>query len=86
MADKPGDLPVGVEKVSFLGWDDCYKLSNDSAELIVVPAIGRAMMFRKLDDQNVFKIMENTAGKTRKKTEKYISYGGLYSWVAPQSA
>jgi hypothetical protein len=75
----------GIKKMDFAGWKECYKLDNSEAEVIVVPVIGRAVVFRTNSGPNVFKLYEKTAGQVRSEHEKYIQYGGLYTWLAPQA-
>lgn len=77
---------IGVEKINYRGWNDCYKLSNDSVEVIIVPSIGRAISFRRVDGSNVFNTFEDSLGKNREPVDNYITYGGLYTWLAPQYA
>ena len=74
-----------VDKLNFSGWNDCYKINSGIAEVIVAPAIGRAVSFRALGGPNVFYLVNENKGKVRKSTESYISFGGLYTWLGPQS-
>ena len=74
-----------IEKMEFAGWKECYKLNNSEAEIIVVPAIGRAVSFKKVNGPNVFRLYDQNAGKTRCETDKFIQFGGLYTWLAPQN-
>ena len=80
-----GDCSEGIQKVTYSKWKNSYRLYNNNVELIVVPSIGRAMVFRKTDGKNVFHIYDEYNGKTRKKTDDYIGFGGLYTWLAPQT-
>lgn len=75
---------LNLEKVSYQGWPNCLRLSNDKVELIATTDVGpRIIHFGwKGQDQNLFYINPATAGKTG--GEKWNLYGGHRLWHAPE--
>ncbi len=77
----------GIQKISFKGWQHAYRLYNDDAEAIIVPAVGRMMCFRLLNGDNVLNVSADNAGKIPPKNRnRYTFFGGFYTWLAPQSS
>jgi hypothetical protein len=77
---------VSVAKVTYHGWPRAYVLTNGTAEVIVVPEVGRVMQFHFVDEDPVF--WENPAlhGKTPDPNSKeWQNFGGDKSWPAPQA-
>ena len=67
-------------------WKDAITLSNGTAKVIVVPAIGRVMQFHFAGEDPVF--WENHAldGAAVAKDEKnWTNFGGDKSWPSPQA-
>lgn len=60
------DVPAGgtaalvVDRIAYHGWSDCYRIANSLVEAIVVPAIGRVMQLR-LVNQEAGTFWENRA-------------------------
>lgn len=74
---------VDIEKISFEGWNHCYKITHQQIELIVVADIGPRILYAGLKDrENVFYIDQQTAGKTG--GGEWLGYGGHRLWVAPE--
>jgi hypothetical protein len=47
---------VHVEKISYKGWQNCYRVNNGEAELIVTGDVGpRVIRFGFVGGQNLFK-------------------------------
>jgi hypothetical protein len=66
-------------------WDDHIRIGNSHAEVVVVPKIGRAVSFRKLQGPETFFLVDYNAGKARRSAlSPYLGFGGLYSWLGPQ--
>lgn len=72
-----------VERVSYQGWHDCYRLTNGAVEVIVVPAIARVMHYGFVSEPNVLWVNPATAGKPVKPGE-WPNHGGEKAWVWPQ--
>lgn len=79
---------VLVERISYHGWPDCYRIANGCVEAIVVPAVGRLMQFRLAGDEDGA-FWENRAldGLLHDSNSSvWLNFGGDKSWPAPQSA
>ena len=54
-----------VEKVSYGGWPNCYRLSNGETELIVTTDVGpRVMRYGFVGGQNLFVEIADQMGKS----------------------
>ena len=74
---------VKVEKVSYKGWPNSYRVSNGEVELIVTGDVGpRIMRFGFVGGQNVLKEFEEQLGKSGE--EKFQLRGGHRVWKAPE--
>lgn len=72
-----------MEKVSYRGWPNCYRLANDEIELIVTGDVGpRIIRFGFIGDDNEFGEFAEQIGQTGG-TEWRI-YGGHRLWHAPE--
>jgi len=73
-----------MEKISYGGWDNCFKLFNDKIELIVTADVGpRIIRFGFLGRENMFKEFPDQMGKT--KSSEWLSFGGHRLWHAPEA-
>ncbi|MBN2851669.1 MAG: hypothetical protein JXQ23_02900 [Clostridia bacterium] len=73
-----------VKKVSFKGWDNCYQISNEIAELIVTADIGpRIIKYALIGQVNEMCVFEDTAGKTG--GDEWNLYGGHRLWHSPEA-
>jgi len=74
---------VKVEKVTYKGWRNCYRVSNDQIELIVTADVGpRIIRFGFIGGQNLFKEFADQIGKSGE--EKFQLRGGDRVWKAPE--
>ncbi len=74
---------VTVEKISYAGWPNCYRLSNGEVELVVTSDIGpRIIRYGFVGGQNLFVELEEDLGKTG--GEDWRLYGGSRLWVGPE--
>lgn len=78
---------VKLERVTYHSWPGSYRITNGIVEVIAVPRIGRIMVYRFLNGENV--IWENPAwrGKLRSDAPKgvWANFGGDKVWPAPQT-
>jgi hypothetical protein len=73
-----------LEKVNYLGWNDCVRLSNGVAELIVTTAFGpRIIHYGRLGGPNAFHVIPATQGKVVAGSQ-WMPYGGHRLWHAPE--
>jgi len=75
--------PVKIEKVSYGGWNECYRMTNGEVELIAVAEVGpRIIHFSLVGQENVFHVAKETLGQ--KSGDQWVSYGGHRLWQAPE--
>jgi len=73
-----------MEKISYGGWDNCFRLSNGKIELIVTADVGpRIIRFGFIDRENMFKEFSEQMGKTE--SSEWLSFGGHRLWHAPEA-
>jgi hypothetical protein len=81
---------VTLSRTNYHGWGDAWRIQNRTAEVFVVPSVGRILQFRFLGE-NEGPLWENPQllGKPMMKNpwETAVgSFGGDKTWPAPQSA
>lgn len=80
---------VSVKKTTFRGWAGAIRISNGVVEAVVVPEIGRIMLFQwvsRPESDPIF-LNHDLAGKTAADvpTGTWANFGGDKLWPAPQS-
>jgi len=72
-----------IEKVSYGGWPNCYRLTDGKVELIVISDVGpRVIRYGFIGGQNMFIEMPGHMGGS---AEPYwMARGGHRLWVAPE--
>ncbi len=74
---------VKIEKTSYKGWSNCYRVSNGDIELIVTGDVGpRIIRLGFPGGQNLFKEYEDQLGKSGEAA--FQLRGGHRIWVAPE--
>lgn len=74
---------VTVEKVAYKGWENCYRVSNGTVELVVTGDIGpRVIRYGFVGGQNVFKEFTDQLGKSGE--ADFQLRGGHRVWKAPE--
>jgi hypothetical protein len=72
-----------VEKVSYGGWPNCFRIANDDVELIVTTDVGpRVIRYGFVGGQNVFKEFAGQMGRSGEAT--WQPRGGHRIWMAPE--
>lgn len=72
-----------MEKTVFGGWQNCYRLSNGTLELIVTADVGPRVIYLGFVNQyNEFKVFDHQAGLTG--GDEWRNYGGHRLWHAPE--
>lgn len=72
-----------IEKLPFLGWPNCVRLSNDLVDLIATTDVGpRVLFFGRKGGANQLTIIPETAGLTG--GDQWRLYGGHRLWNAPE--
>jgi hypothetical protein len=78
-------MAVTIEKTSWGGWSDCYRVANGEVELIVPSDIGpRIMRYGFIGGQNFFKVFDDQLGKFGEPAWQFR--GGHRLWLAPEDA
>lgn len=74
-----------MEKITYGGWDNCYRLANGQIELIVTSDVGpRIIRFGFIGRENMFKEIPDQLGKTQ--SDHWLIFGGHRLWHAPEAA
>jgi hypothetical protein len=74
-----------IEKISYQGWPNSYRVSNGEVELVVTSDIGpRIMRYGFVGGQNLFKEYEDQLGGSGETT--WQLRGGHRIWCAPEDA
>ncbi len=86
VATAPNHAGVAVERVTFRGWTDVWKISNDACELIIAPQIGRVMSFGLKGMGSVIWVNDDLAGHTAPSDDaEWRNFGGEKVWPTEQS-
>ena len=76
---------VNIDKQTWGGWPNCYRISNGEVDLIVTSDIGpRIMRYGFVDGQNLFKNVEESMGHSGE--PEWMLRGGHRIWAAPEEA
>lgn len=74
---------MDVEKVTYGGWPNCYRLSNGVLELVVTTDVGpRIIRVGFVGEENEFYEYPQTLGQTG--GDAWVNYGGHRLWLAPE--
>jgi hypothetical protein len=74
---------VTIQKTSYDGWPNCYRISNGEVELVVTTDIGpRIMRYGFAGGQNLFVEFKDQIGKSGEK--EWVGRGGHRLWSAPE--
>jgi len=73
-----------IEHTAFGGWENCLRIANDHAELIVTLDVGpRVISYQHLPGgKNVLKVNAEELGKSGE--EKNVNRGGHRFWLSPE--
>lgn len=72
-----------IEKVSYGGWPNCYRIFNDDVELIVTTDVGpRVIRYGFIGGQNLFKEFADQLGYSCE--PDWRPRGGHRIWIAPE--
>ena len=73
-----------MEKISYGGWDNCYRLANKHIELIITGDVGpRVIRFGFIGQRNMFKEYPEQLGRTN--DSEWLIFGGHRLWHAPEA-
>jgi hypothetical protein len=73
-----------LENISYGGWKNCLRLSDDDLELVITLDVGpRIIRLSTPGGQNLFKEFDDQMGKTA--GTEWMSFGGHRLWHAPEA-
>ena len=73
-----------IEKVTYGGWSNCYRLTNGKVELVVTSDVGpRVVRYGFIGGQNLFVELPGQMGSTGER--HWMGRGGHRLWVAPET-
>ncbi|MEA3345068.1 MAG: hypothetical protein U9Q78_02280 [Chloroflexota bacterium] len=73
-----------IERVSYAGWDNCYRLTDGEVELIATSDIGpRIVWLGFVGGENVFGELEDQLGLVG--GDEWLPYGGHRFWHSPEA-
>jgi hypothetical protein len=76
---------VKIEKTSYAGWPNCYRMTNGEVELIITGDVGpRVIRYGFVGGQNLFKEFKDQMGKSGERA--WQARGGHRLWAAPEDA
>ncbi len=85
MSSTLSSAAVKIEKTSYAGWNNCYRMTNGEVELIVTGDVGpRVIRFGFVGGQNLFKEFKEQMGKSGEKA--WQARGGHRIWFGPEDA
>lgn len=78
----PASAITKVEKITYRGWVDSYRLTSGAFSIVVVPEIGGRIMEYSVNGKNV--IWENSEefGQAYPVSKEWHNYGGHKTWIA----
>ena len=72
-----------VERISYRGWNNVYRISNATVELLVLADVGpRVISYGFVGGENIFHEIPEQAGLTG--GSEFRLYGGHRLWVSPE--
>lgn len=71
--------------VAYLGWTNAYRLQNDRAEAVLVPAVGRLVHFAPLAGASLFRLDAARQGALPAAGENFFNIGGDWLWPVAQA-
>jgi hypothetical protein len=74
-----------MKPIRFAGWSGCYRLTNASLEVVVVPAIGRIMHLAPPGHPSLLNQNPAVLGKKLKRDVRWANGGGDWLWPVAQS-
>ncbi len=82
----PARPPLQIRIGPHAGWERCWTLDNGETEALIVPAIGRILQFRRIDQPGPFWHDPALHGRSPDPAStEWLNFGGDKSWPAPQS-
>ena len=74
-----------VPPTEFRGWTHAFRIQNDQAEAVFVPAVGRLVHFALLGGASPLRLEPALAGKTPAAGASFFNVGGDWFWPVSQA-
>lgn len=74
-----------IAAIEYRGWTNAYRLENDRAEAILIPALGRLIHFAPRQGTSLFRLDPALAGRTPPPGERFFNIGGDWLWPVAQA-
>ncbi len=75
-----------VDRITYHGWKNSLRIRNRTAEVVVVPDIGRVMSFRLTGGRNVFWEDCSLDGQRGDwEAKEWVNFGGDKTWPSPEA-
>ena len=76
-------MQTTIERTHFMGWENCWRITNGEIELIVTADVGpRVIYFGSACGQNLFKTFEDQMGRSGE--DCWMIRGGSRIWIGPE--
>jgi len=77
---------MSITRVDYHGWPGCYRMTNGTVDVVIVPQIARIMQYGPAGGEGLLFVNEPLTPEVRGASEPtdYPNYGGHKLWVAPQ--
>ncbi|MBQ2712845.1 MAG: hypothetical protein IJF71_05640 [Clostridia bacterium] len=73
---------VQKELITFYGFENCVRICNGDAELIVATEVPYILSYRREGGENLMHLDPSLAGV--RSPEKWVNYGGARLWTSPE--
>jgi hypothetical protein len=74
-----------IPPADFLGWPQAFRLQNEQAEAVLVPAVGRLVHFAAREIPNPFRLEPGLHGRIPGDGERFFNLGGDWLWPVAQA-
>jgi len=72
-----------IERIPYQDWPGCFRLSNGTVEVVVVPQVARIMRYARIGQPNLLWENARVAGSAPL-AGRWSNYGGDKVWIWPQ--
>jgi hypothetical protein len=79
---RTAEAAVTVQRMNYKGWDDSYRLTNGTVEVVVVPRVARILRYGYVGGPNL--LWEGATAANGPKIGEWVNYGGDKAWPWPQ--
>lgn len=82
---RPAEAAVTIQRMNYKGWPDSIRLTNGTAEAVVVPQVARILRYGFVGGPNLmWEGTPDAQAAGAKKIGEWVNYGGDKAWPWPQ--